>query len=62
MHRDIEPGNFLLTNDHDVRISDISVALMTRPDSTTTQAHGHVGSPLFQGTNVWRCQPEAVRV
>ena len=54
IHRDIKPGNILFTGTRDVKIADFGVALATRSDSTTTQFHGYVGSPLYMS-------PEQVR-
>lgn len=54
VHRDVKPKNILLTNDHDVKIGDFSVALMTRPDTIDTQVHGYIGSPLYMS-------PEQIR-
>ncbi len=47
VHRDIKPKNILLTDQHDAKISDFSIALITRADATETQVHGYVGSPLY---------------
>jgi serine/threonine protein kinase len=47
VHRDIKPKNVLLTDRHDVKIGDFSIALITRADATETQVHGYVGSPLY---------------
>lgn len=54
IHRDVKPRNVLLTRDNDVKISDFSIALITRPDYTDTQVHGYVGSPLYMA-------PEQIR-
>ncbi len=54
VHRDVKPKNILLTKDQDVKIGDFSVALMTRPDTTETQIHGYIGSPLYMS-------PEQIR-
>ncbi len=54
VHRDVKPKNILLTKDHDVKIGDFSVALMTRPDTMETQIYGYVGSPLYMS-------PEQIR-
>ncbi len=47
IHRDIKPRNILLTEENDVKIADFSIALLFEPDSTETQVHGYVGSPLY---------------
>jgi serine/threonine protein kinase len=54
VHRDIKPKNVLLTEQHDVKIGDFSIALITRADATETQVHGYVGSPLYMS-------PEQIR-
>lgn len=47
IHRDIKPRNILLTEETDVKLGDFSIALMSESDSTETQVHGYVGSPLY---------------
>ncbi len=54
VHRDVKPRNILLTTDHEVKIGDFSVALMTLPDTVETQIHGYIGSPLYMS-------PEQIR-
>ena len=54
VHRDIKPRNILLTDDQEVKIGDFSIALMTTAESTDTQVHGYVGSPLYMS-------PEQIR-
>ncbi len=54
VHRDIKPRNILLTESRDVKIGDFSIALMTHAETTSTQVHGYVGSPLYMS-------PEQVR-
>lgn len=46
-HRDIKPSNILVTKDKDVKIGDFSIAHINKPDSTTTQAGGVMGSPKY---------------
>ena len=47
VHRDIKPRNILLTEDHEVKITDFGVALISDVDVANTQVHGFVGSPLY---------------
>lgn len=47
VHRDIKPSNILVTKDMDVKIGDFSIAHINKPDSTTTQAGGAIGSPKY---------------
>ncbi len=54
VHRDIKPRNILLTEEHDIKIGDFSVALTFSAEATETQVHGYVGSPLYMS-------PEQVR-
>ena len=46
-HRDIKPSNILVTKDMDVKIGDFSIAHINKPDNTTTQAGGVMGSPKY---------------
>ena len=47
VHRDIKPGNILVTPDMDVKVGDFSIALFTESDLTVTQPLGVMGSPLY---------------
>jgi serine/threonine protein kinase len=47
IHRDIKPGNILLTRDRDIKLADFSVAMITRADTMQTQFTGVLGSPLY---------------
>ena len=47
VHRDIKPSNILVTEDHDVKISDFSIAHINKPDTTETQPVGVMGSPRY---------------
>ena len=47
VHRDIKPSNILVTQDHDVKIGDFSIAQLNKPDMTETQPEGMMGSPRY---------------
>ena len=47
IHRDIKPSNLLYTEDHDVKLSDFSIAMVNRQDAKMTQFDGFIGSPLY---------------
>ena len=47
VHRDIKPGNILVTPDMDVKVGDFSIALFTESDMSVTQPLGVMGSPLY---------------
>ena len=48
VHRDIKPKNILLTQDHEVKIADFGIALITQASQAEdTQVHGYLGSPLY---------------
>lgn len=47
IHRDIKPSNILFTEDRDIKLSDFSIAMINRQDTTTTQFEGFIGSPLY---------------
>lgn len=47
IHRDIKPSNILLTRERDVKISDFSIAHITKPDTNATLPMGLIGSPLY---------------
>lgn len=59
-HRDIKPSNILFTQDHDIRVSDFSIARINRTDATSTQFDGFLGSPLYMSPeqiNQWDIHP-----
>ncbi|MEM7405952.1 MAG: serine/threonine-protein kinase [Pseudomonadota bacterium] len=47
IHRDIKPGNILLSQCGDVKLADFSVALLIDPRIDSTQLMDPVGSPLY---------------
>jgi eukaryotic-like serine/threonine-protein kinase len=47
VHRDIKPTNILLTQDHDIKIGDFSIAHVISSDTTHTQPIGFIGSPRY---------------
>lgn len=47
IHRDIKPSNILMTEDHDVKIADFSIAHAARTDTSQTMPMGFVGSPRY---------------
>ncbi len=47
VHRDVKPGNILVTHDLDVKVGDFSIALFTESDMSVTQPLGVMGSPLY---------------
>ncbi len=52
VHRDIKPGNILITDSLDIKISDFGIAQIVRSD--TTQPTGLIGSPAYMS-------PEQIR-
>ena len=54
IHRDIKPSNILLSNDHDIKIADFSIAHIAQADMTQTMPMGFVGSPRYMS-------PEQIR-
>ena len=48
VHRDIKPKNILLTQDHEIKVADFGIALITQAaKAENTQVHGYLGSPLY---------------
>lgn len=52
IHRDIKPRNILLTEDHDVKITDFGIAVL--PEDLGSTLVNHAGSPLYMS-------PEQIR-
>ncbi|HKT31822.1 MAG TPA: serine/threonine-protein kinase [Gammaproteobacteria bacterium] len=59
VHRDIKPGNIMMTADGDVRIVDFGVAHMAGNDGG--QLKGLVGSPSYMAPEQMRQQPSTVQ-
>ena len=47
IHRDIKPGNVLLTAGRDLKLADFSIAMIDRSDIKVTQFTGFLGSPIY---------------
>ena len=54
VHRDIKPTNILITEVYDIKIGDFSIAHINKPDATSTQPMGMMGSPRYMS-------PEQIR-
>lgn len=57
VHRDIKPGNIMLTEDLDVKIGDFGIAQICRAGDTQTQLLGLVGSPCYMSPEQVREEP-----
>lgn len=47
IHRDIKPANLLVTEDHQIKIADFSIAYVQNKDYEMTMSTGFVGSPRY---------------
>jgi eukaryotic-like serine/threonine-protein kinase len=56
IHRDIKPGNLLLSDRGETKVSDFGASFQQRPGQTTTQLAG-VGSPAYMSPEQVRMEP-----
>lgn len=57
IHRDIKPGNILLTADGNIKIADFGIAQSIRAGDTQTQFLGLMGSPCYMSPEQVREEP-----
>ena len=56
IHRDIKPGNILLSEKGETKVSDFGASFQHRPGQTTTQIAG-IGSPAYMSPEQVRMEP-----
>jgi serine/threonine protein kinase len=56
IHRDIKPGNILLSEKGETKVSDFGASFQQRPGHTTTQIAG-IGSPAYMSPEQVRMEP-----
>jgi Tol biopolymer transport system component/predicted Ser/Thr protein kinase len=61
-HRDLKPGNILVTNQHGIKLLDFGLARLTSgADTTLTQAGQRLGTPAYMAPEQWEGKPGDAR-